>query len=135
MKFLCVECDEQMVFNSAESSEDNSVGIKFICNSCSREIAMFANPMEAQLVKSLGVRVGGRDTLPKPMEMIGNSISNQKSGYEEEGLVWESVAEERLRNVPEMARPMAKAAIERYARQNGFSSISVMVMDEAKSRL
>lgn len=126
-----------MVFNSAESSEDNSVGIKFICNSCSREIAMFANPMEAQLVKSLGVQVGGRDTLPRPMEMIASSLLNATSGSEEEeeALVWESEAEERLQNVPEMARPMAKAAIERYARKNNMSSISVTVMDEAKSRL
>ena len=135
MKFLCIECDEQMVFNGAESSEDNSVGIKFICNGCSREIAMFANPMEAQLVKSLGVQVGGRDTLPRPMEMIANSLSNATSGNEEEALIWESEAEERLQNVPGMARPMAKAAIERYARQNGLGSISVAVMDEARSRL
>ena len=135
MKFLCIECDEQMVFDSMESSDDKSVGLKFKCNSCSREIAMFANPMEAQMVSSLGVQIGGRDRLPEPMEMIGNSISTLKSGSEEEGLVWERAAEERLQNVPAMARPMAKAAIERYARQNGLGPISIEVMDEAKSRL
>ncbi len=136
MKFLCVKCDEQMVIKTVESSGDNSVGIGFVCGNCSNEVAMITNPMETQIVKSLGVKIGGRDTPPEPMEIIETSLSGRQDENEEErALTWERKAEERLSKVPELARPMARMAIERYARKTGSKTISVEVMDEAKKRL
>ena len=40
---------------------------------------------------------------------------------------------ERLGRVPEFVRPMARAGIERFARENGFREVDEQVLDRAKS--
>lgn len=135
MKFLCVKCDEKMILKGAEGSDDGSVGLVLECSNCGNETAMLANPMEAQLVKSLGVSVGGRESEPHPMEMVNNMLTKQEYPPTANGdISWDVKAEERLLNVPEMARPMARMAIERHARSTGISLITTLVMDEAKER-
>jgi hypothetical protein len=39
------------------------------------------------------------------------------------GVAWTATALERLEKVPEFVRPMARAGIERYARENGLREI------------
>ena len=63
MKFLCVECDRQMGFAERELPGDGTLAAVFTCPACHRAVAMLTNPMETQLVASLGVKIGGR-TLP-----------------------------------------------------------------------
>ena len=50
-------------------------------------------------------------------------------------LTWSSEASSRLDNVPEFARPMAKAGIEKFARENGLGQIDVQVLDRARDFL
>jgi hypothetical protein len=47
-------------------------------------------------------------------------------------LSWSPEASSRLDNIPEFARPLAKAGIEKFARERGLGQIDVQVLDEAR---
>src|SRR2546427_8030072 len=68
MKFLCVECDQQMAFAQRELPGDGTLAATFKCPKCRRVVAMLTNPMETQLVSSLGVEIGGRTGPPPTLE-------------------------------------------------------------------
>jgi dissimilatory sulfite reductase (desulfoviridin) alpha/beta subunit len=131
MKFLCVKCDEQMKLKSTESSEENSVTIVFACQQCGSEVAMLTNPMESQLVKGLGVHVGGRTTCAMPMEVIQGALMTEDKA-KSSGIPWDEEAEKRFANIPSFVQPMARAGIERYAMERGYDKITSAVMAEAR---
>ncbi len=68
MKFLCVECDERMEFADRQQPGDGTMAAVFECPGCGRAVGMLTNPMETQLVSSLGVEIGGRTLDRQPME-------------------------------------------------------------------
>jgi hypothetical protein len=74
MKFLCVGCDEAMTLKETRGPDEGSMSVLFGCPSCGREIAMLTNPMETQMVRSLGVAIGGRTAAPEPMETLRGSL-------------------------------------------------------------
>ncbi len=76
MKFLCLECDDVMDFAEREIPGDGTMAAVFSCGSCDREIAMLANPMETQLVSSMGVQIGGRGVPEQPMELTRSSLAD-----------------------------------------------------------
>ena len=69
VKFLCIECDRQMGFAERELPGDGTLAAVFTCPACSRSVAMLTNPMETQLVASLGVQIGGRTVPEQPFEL------------------------------------------------------------------
>ena len=71
MKFLCVECDRQMTFEERQLPGDGTLAAAFKCPACGRMVAMLTNPMETQLVASLGVQIGGRSVPAQPLETVG----------------------------------------------------------------
>ena len=71
MKFLCVECDEPMKFDQfGGMDDDGSLSVTFRCPSCEWGVTMLTNPQETQMVRSLGVQIGGERTVPAPMAML-----------------------------------------------------------------
>jgi len=50
------------------------------------------------------------------------------------GVAWSPEAEKRLENIPDFIRPMARREIERLAQEQGASTITAQVMDEAKEK-
>jgi hypothetical protein len=78
MKFLCMECDEAMSLESTDGPERGSMSVVFGCPSCGRKIAMLTNAMETQVVRSLGVKIGGRTVPSEPMEMVRGSLVNRR---------------------------------------------------------
>ena len=58
MKFLCVACDQPMTLHEAGPPERGSLSVVYGCPGCGHRIAMLTNPMETELVRSLGVRIG-----------------------------------------------------------------------------
>ena len=84
MKFLCVECDEPMNLLRSEGPEEGSLTVTFRCPRCGRRVAMLTNPFETQLVKSLGVRVGGRSEPVTPFEHLRSSMAHQRGDLFEE---------------------------------------------------
>jgi hypothetical protein len=131
MKMLCVKCDQGMSLKDSESGGDGTAGLVFVCQKCGASFAMLINPMEAQLVKSLGVQVGGRKEPAKPMEMIKDSLLAGDSSVAGT-IAWDKEAEERLKNVPAFVRPMVRGGIEKFASGKGITRITTSVMDEAK---
>ena len=74
MKFLCLDCDEVMEFAERQIPGDGTLAAVFKCGSCDREMAMLTNPMETQLVSSMGVKIGGREVPAQPMELARTSL-------------------------------------------------------------
>lgn len=82
MKFLCVECDEAMSLEEALGPDEGAMTVVFRCPTCGRETAMLTNPMETQVVRSLGVSIGEEEeeTSLEPMEMVRSSLAEQADG-------------------------------------------------------
>ena len=56
------------------------------------------------------------------------------SKHDSNGVAWTPEAEKRLENIPDFIRPMAKREIERLAKEQGASTITAQIMDEAKEK-
>ncbi len=139
MKFLCVGCDELMRFHSVEGPEEGSVSVTFGCPGCRNRVALLTNPVETQLVRALGVKIGGRAVPPEPLEVISTTLGLQREGAleaaGEQSLDWAEAAEARLQRLPPLARPMARVAISRYARERGVATVTPELMDEYRARM
>lgn len=83
MKFLCVECDEAMSLEEAHGPDEGAMTVVFQCPTCGTETAMLTNPMETQVVRSLGVSIGEEETSSEPMEMVRSSLAEQADGTDE----------------------------------------------------
>ncbi len=131
MKFLCVSCDEAMKLTLAKPPDRGSLTIVYRCPGCAHEIAMLTNPYETQVVSSLGVQVGpeGEAKCPFPgmMQEMGASLDGSSGSFP-----WTPEASERLANIPEFARPMAKTGIEKFAKDRGLAQIDAQVLEQAR---
>lgn len=142
MKFLCIGCDTVMDFTERELPGDGTFAAVFSCPRCAREVAMLANPMETQLVASLGVRIGGRTLSEQPMELVREHLAGGREDAFAEpapatpGTVrWSDDARDRLANVPGFVRGMVKRIYSEYAAERGIAVITPEVMDRARSDL
>jgi len=141
MKFLCIECDEQMVFEERNEPGDGTFAAAFRCPTCGRRVAMLANPMETQLVGSLGVKIGGETLEQQPMELVRTKMLGRDDAFQDapaaEGRAprWIPESEERLARVPNFVRGMVKKIYNDWAVQNGISEITPAVMDRARTDL
>jgi hypothetical protein len=50
------------------------------------------------------------------------------------GISWAPDAEQRLENIPDFIRPMARREVERIAKERGLATVTAQVMDEAKDK-
>lgn len=147
MKFLCVECDRQMLFEERQLPGDGTLAAAFKCPTCGRVVALLTNPMETQLVASLGVKIGGRTIEEQPLEMIRGMVvtgradafaddANGEGGKGKGPLpTWSAEAQERLARVPNFVRGMVKRIYLEYARDRGIGEITPAVMDTARTDL
>ena len=128
MKFLCVECDEQMAFGERQLPGDGTLAATFKCPKCGRVVAMLTNPMETQLVSSLGVEIGGRTVPAQPLETVRNMVTTGSPA-------WTADASQRLERVPSFVRGMVKKIYADYAKERGITEITPAVMDTARAEL
>lgn len=155
MKFLCLPCDHVMDFAERSLPGDGTLAAVFRCGSCGREMAMLTNPMETQLVSSMGVKVGGREVPEQPMELVRSSVADgrpdafddtggqaggepgagARPGSESHRVGWSEDALERLGHVPSFVRGMVKRIYADYARERGIAEITPAVMDTARTDL
>ena len=61
-------------------------------------------------------------------------VMDDSKNYSPEGMSWSREAEQRLENIPDFIRPMARKEVERMAKERGVSTITAQVMDEAKDK-
>lgn len=78
MKFLCIECETAMKFKDVTRPEQGSVTAVFECPDCFTEIAMFLNPSETQMLKSLDLKLGGTNETAQPMQMVRSQLQTGK---------------------------------------------------------
>lgn len=162
MKFLCLPCDHVMDFAERSLPGDGTLAAVFRCEDCGHEVAMLTNPMETQLVSSLGVKVGGRGVPAQPMELVRSSLEDGRDdafhdaeepspgggpSTDLEGdpgggpaarpgrVVWSEEAVERLGNVPSFVRGMVKRIYTDYAQERDIREITPAVMDTARTDL
>jgi hypothetical protein len=155
MKFLCIGCDAVMEFAERQLPGDGTMAAVFTCPACRREIAMLTNPMETQLVSSLGVKVGGRAVPGQPLELVRGSLASggehafadsDVEAVDEQHSVsgdaaaaarvaWSADAAERLARVPSFVRGMVKRIYTDYAREHHIHIITPVVMDRARTDL
>ena len=148
MKFLCIACDTVMDFAERQIPGDGTLAAVFECGSCDREVAMLTNPMETQLVSSMGVKIGGREVPAQPMELARTSMEGgseevfdptdepvQDQAAHPLRVTWTSEAVGRLDNVPTFVRGMVKRIYTDWAQQNGVDEMNPKVMDRARSEL
>jgi len=146
MKFLCIECDQQMTFEERALPGDGTLAAAFRCPKCGRQVAMLTNPYETQLVASLGVKIGGRTISEQPLETVRGAVSTGRAdafveGTGEEGRgtgsfpSWTPAAQERLARVPGFVRGMVKRIYAEYARDRGITEITPALMDTARAEL
>ncbi len=161
MKFLCLECDEAMAFAERQLPGDGTLAAVFTCPGCGREMAMLTNPMETQLISSLGVKIGGRDVPAQPMELVRGSLEGgREDAFQEPAhplsedvpvaataavgaaepspagpLLWSPEATERLSRVPSFVRGMVKRIYGEWARDQGVSEMTPELMDRARTEL
>ena len=79
MKFLCTDCDTAMKFKDVTRPEQGSVTALFECPDCFTEIAMFLNPSETQMLKSLDLKLGGTNETAQPMQLIRSQLETAKN--------------------------------------------------------
>lgn len=144
MKFLCVQCDSIMQFAERQLPGDGTMAAVFTCPACQREVAMLTNPMETQLVASLGVKVGGRTLPEQPFELVRSSLATGGDVFTDvtraphdahTRVSWAPEAVERLDRVPSFVRGMVKRIYTDYAKENGIATITTEIMDKARSDL
>lgn len=142
MKFLCLACDEVMAFRERQLPGDGTLTAVFSCPSCEREMALLTNPMETQLVSSLGVEIGGRTVPEQPLQQTRMGLDSPREDAFEPAvdtprgpISWSDEASERLQNVPRFVRGMVKRIYGEYAHEHGIDVITPEVMDRARTDL
>ena len=159
MKFVCTECDEPMKFDqNGGLDEDGSLSATFRCPSCEWGVTMLINPQETQMVRSLGVKIGGTTVPAQPMEMLQTHLVHPSEAMAETSstsgsscpfsamvqdvfpatqsdLRWSVEAEQRLERAPSFVRAMVRRGIEEFAREQGYGEITPQIMDEARARM
>lgn len=162
MKFVCTECDEPMKFDTSGGLEDDgTMSAMFRCPSCEWGVTMLINPQETQMVRSLGVKIGGQTVPAQPMDMLQTHLASgtgalTEASQDEAGscpfasmmqgafpaapsisssLHWTAEAEQRLERAPSFVRAMVRRGVEDLAREKGYTAITEEVMDEARTRM
>ena len=175
MKFLCIACDQAMRLSGATGPDAGSLTVTFACPTCGHRVAMLTNPWETQLVRTLGVKVGGMPApAPAPFAAVRAGLAHQRdvglvpagpvpgegtvaaaagasaaapaadgpgcpfaamiggTGTAQAGVGWTDDAASRLERIPAFIRPMARQAIERFAQERGYATVTAEVMDQAR---
>ena len=152
MKFLCIGCNQAMVFSERQEPGDGTFAAAFTCPQCGRAVALLANPMETQLVGALGVKIGGKVLDEAPMEFVRSKMMGRDDAFGDEGSVtdngqrttdnassvrarWSVDAQARLDRVPAFVRGMVRKIYTDYALERRIAEITPAVMDQARAEL
>ncbi|ALA56778.1 PCP reductase family protein [Nitrospira moscoviensis] len=86
----------------------------------------FVKPMVQGSVEAYARKQGFKTITLQVMDDSKNDSPN--------GMTWSREAEQRLENIPDFIRPMARKEIERLAKERGLATITAQVMDDAKDK-
>ncbi len=86
----------------------------------------FVKPMVQSSVETYARKQG--------FKTITLQVMDDSKNDSPDGMTWSREAEQRLENIPDFIRPMARKEVERLAKERGLSTITAQVMDEAKDK-
>jgi hypothetical protein len=86
----------------------------------------FVKPMVQSSVEAFARKHGYQTITLQVMDDSKNDSPN--------GMSWTAEAQQRLDNIPDFIRPMARKEIERLAKERGVVTITAQVMDDAKDK-
>ncbi len=89
-------------------------------------LPVFVKPMVQSSVEAYARKQGYTTITLQVMDDSKNDSPN--------GIAWTREAEQRLENIPDFIRPMARKEIERVAKERGLATITAQVMDETKEK-
>ena len=89
-------------------------------------IPAFVKPMVQGSVETYARKQG--------FKTITLQVMDDSKNDSPDGMTWSLEAEQRLENIPDFIRPMARKEVERLAKERGVSTITAQVMDEAKDK-
>jgi proto-chlorophyllide reductase subunit len=89
-------------------------------------LPVFVKPMVQSSVEAYARKQGFTTITLQVMDDSKNDSPN--------GIAWTREAEQRLDNIPDFIRPMARKEIERLAKERGVATITAQVMDDAKDK-
>ena len=64
---------------------------------------------------------------------MGLTSGESSTGTQQAALQWSPDAQERLDKLPSFVQPMVKGSVETFARKNGYSTVTLQVMDDSKN--
>ena len=64
---------------------------------------------------------------------MGLTSGEASTGTQPAALQWSPDAQERLGKLPSFVQPMVKSSVETYARKNGYTTVTLQVMDDSKN--
>ena len=130
MKTLCCSCNNSMEYERHEAIDEGSIGIVFTCDKCGNRIRLITNPGETMLVHAMGVKIGGPEADPAPLELTRSSLLAEG---ETTSITWSAGARERVEKIPPFVRPFVAQSIEDYGLERGHTEITEEVLDEYKA--
>ncbi len=90
------------------------------------KLPSFVQPMVKSSVETYARKNGFNTVTLQVMDDSKNSST--------EGIQWTPEAQQRLDNIPDFIRPMARREIERLVKERGGSEITAEIMEEAKEK-
>lgn len=154
MNVIC-QCQAEMVCEEADEVK-TEVRLVFVCPDCRHEVTIAGPAAQAETMFDLAARPvwtnQARHRLDRIPPFAWPAVQEEAEGYAKtvgrrlisSGLMdeakfsgtmpWTPEAEQRLQNVPEAVRAMARVEIERMARERGATTVTEAMMDEAKGK-
>ncbi|HLZ33138.1 MAG TPA: PCP reductase family protein [Nitrospira sp.] len=121
---------EMGLTSGGKSTSGGAVTSDFVWSADAKEkldrLPVFVKPMVQSSVEAYARKQGYTTITLQVMDDSKNDSPN--------GIVWTREAEQRLDNIPDFIRPMARKEIERLAQERGIATITAQVMDDAKDK-
>lgn len=121
---------EMGLTNSGKPANGGSGASEFTWTADAKEkldrLPAFVKPMVQASVEAYARKQG--------FKSITLQVMDDSKNYSPDGMTWSREAEQRLDNIPDFIRPMARKEVERMAKERGVSTVTAQVMDEAKDK-
>jgi hypothetical protein len=135
--YSCPECGYEiaMLTNAYETQAVQALGVRIGPETSLAEASASAQRASARPRRRSESEVGSAESVAKcPFAAMIPGTEDGQRGQTSEPIAvrWTAAAEARLANVPEFVRPMARAGIERFARDKGCLEVDEKILEAAR---
>ncbi len=135
MEFICVSCQTRMVPGEpSDAGEQGRTILPFGCPACGHALALSVTPLEAALVRTLGMSVPGLTSRP-PSQPSPSPSQEEGQGGGSPRLLWSEEAARALMAIPADQQAIVKRTVESAARAHGASRITAALLSEVTAQI